>query len=421
MESSSAGIFRKAALERLSSPEQLDQLAGLTSPLGWLALAALGVVVVSALAWSVFGSVPTWVEGRGILVSQGGRLFDARAPADGSVVSIAAVGTVVRKGDLLAALDDTRLRQELQHSQDVEAEKRTDRERIAARYEREIALKRENVEARKANVARRIEAAQHSAEFYDKLLHQELAYQSQGYLTPQSVQDTRQKLEEAGQAQHDGRSQLLALDAELLDLGNQRDREVQLADEAISEAHRHVEEQGARLRDDTRVLSPLDGVITEVKTSAGAQIAAGKPLLSIEAAGEGLQLLAYIPPQYGKKLAPGMEVQIEPATVRKEEYGTLRGRVLSVSDFPMTAEGMFSVLENQQLVNSFMEHGPPYEARIALEPVPGAPGAYRWSSGQGPPVRLSSGTTAVAEIAVRRQAPIAFLLPATRAGGDAAQ
>jgi HlyD family secretion protein len=418
---SSEGIFRKAALERLSSPEQLDQLAGLTSPLGWLALAALGLVVVSALAWSVFGSVPTWVEGRGILVSQGGHLFDARAPADGSVVSIAPVGTVVRKGDLLAALEDSRLRQDLQHAQDVEAEKRADREHIAARYEHEIAMKRENVEARKGNIARRIEAAKQSAVFYDKLLHDELAYQSQGYLTPQSVQDTRQKLEDAGQAQHDGHSQLLQLDAELLDLDNQRDREVQHADEATSEAQRHVEELGAKLRDDTRVLSPLDGVVTEVKTSAGAQIAAGKPLLSIEAAGVGLQLLAYIPPQYGKKVVPGMEVQIEPATVRKQEYGTLRGRVLSVSDFPMTAEGMFSVLENQQLVSSFMEHGPPYEARIALEPVVGSVSGYRWSSGKGPPVRLSSGTTALADIAVRRQAPLSFLLPATRAAGEPAQ
>lgn len=412
---SSEGIFRKAALDRLSSPEQLDQLAGLTSPLGWIALAALGAVVVAALVWSVFGSVPTWVEGHGILVSQGGHVFDARAPADGSIVSIAPVGTVVRKGDLLAALEDSRLRQDLQHAQDVAAEKRADRDHIAARYEHAIALKRENVEARKGNVDKRIEAARQSAVFYDKLLRDELAYQSQGYLTPQAVQETRQKLEEAGLAQRDGHSELLQLDAELLDLNNQRDQEVQRAEEAINEAQRRVEELKARLGDDTRVLSPLDGVVTEVKTSAGAQIAAGKPLLSIEAAGEGLQLLAYIPPQYGKKVAPGMEVQIEPATVRKQEYGTLRGRVLSVSDFPMTAEGMFSVLENQQLVNSFMEHGPPYEARIALEPAAGSPSGYRWSSGLGPPVRLSSGTTAVADIAVRRQAPLSFLLPATRA------
>jgi hypothetical protein len=31
-------------------------------------------------------------------------------------------------------------------------------------------------------------------------------------------------------------------------------------------------------------------------------------------------------------------------------------------------------------------------------------------------VRLSSGTTAVAEVVVRRQAPLSFLLPAARSG-----
>jgi hypothetical protein len=34
-------LFRQAALERLSSPEQLDQLVRVTHPLGWLALLAL--------------------------------------------------------------------------------------------------------------------------------------------------------------------------------------------------------------------------------------------------------------------------------------------------------------------------------------------------------------------------------------------
>ena len=38
-------IFRKVALERLSSPEQLDQLMQVTSPKGWLALAGLGALL----------------------------------------------------------------------------------------------------------------------------------------------------------------------------------------------------------------------------------------------------------------------------------------------------------------------------------------------------------------------------------------
>ncbi len=81
-----------------------------------------------------------------------------------------------------------------------------------------------------------------------------------------------------------------------------------------------------------------------------------------------MELLLYVPPEFGKKVAPGMDVRIEPSTVKKEEYGTLIGKVVAVSDFPMTAEGMASVLQNPQLVTRFMEQGPPYAVRVELAP-----------------------------------------------------
>jgi HlyD family secretion protein len=107
-----------------------------------------------------------------------------------------------------------------------------------------------------------------------------------------------------------------------------------------------------------------------------------------------------------------MEVRIEPATVKKEEFGTLIGKVLEVSDFPMTAEGMLSVLQNARLVDQFMAEGPPYAVRVML--VGDSAAGYRWSGGKAPPVRLSSGTTARAAITVARQAPASFLIPMLR-------
>ena len=41
-----SSIFRKAALERLSSPEQLDYLMSITSPIAWIALAAIAVLAL---------------------------------------------------------------------------------------------------------------------------------------------------------------------------------------------------------------------------------------------------------------------------------------------------------------------------------------------------------------------------------------
>ncbi len=50
-------IFRKAALERLSSPEQLDQLMQVTTPKGWLALIALAGLLVTAVILGFVGSI----------------------------------------------------------------------------------------------------------------------------------------------------------------------------------------------------------------------------------------------------------------------------------------------------------------------------------------------------------------------------
>lgn len=62
-------IFRKKALEKLASPEQLDQLMAITTPRGWLILLGLGSLLAMVVVWSVFATIPTTVSGDGILIA----------------------------------------------------------------------------------------------------------------------------------------------------------------------------------------------------------------------------------------------------------------------------------------------------------------------------------------------------------------
>lgn len=136
--------------------------------------------------------------------------------------------------------------------------------------------------------------------------------------------------------------------------------------------------------------------------------------MSIETATQGLEMILYIPPEHGKKIAPGMAVRIEPATVRQEEFGTLVGQVIEISQFPASPEGMMATLQNKELVSRFTAHGAPYAARIALRRDPRTVSGYAWSTGSGPPVTLTSGTTGSAEVTVRTEAPITLVLPLIR-------
>lgn len=61
-------IYRPEALEKLSSPERIDELVVIVSPRHWVTLAALALIVATALAWAVAGSVSVAVQGAGVLV-----------------------------------------------------------------------------------------------------------------------------------------------------------------------------------------------------------------------------------------------------------------------------------------------------------------------------------------------------------------
>jgi hypothetical protein len=62
-------LFRKVALDRLSSPEQLDQLMQITSPRAWLALIAITILLVTAGLWAVFGSISEEVQANGVFTT----------------------------------------------------------------------------------------------------------------------------------------------------------------------------------------------------------------------------------------------------------------------------------------------------------------------------------------------------------------
>ena len=97
-----SAVFRKASLDRLASPEQLDRLLQVTRPRGWIALVALGFLVGSAVLWGFEGSIPSRVAGQGILLKSGG-VLEIAAGAGGRITDVAVnVGDVVREGQVVA-------------------------------------------------------------------------------------------------------------------------------------------------------------------------------------------------------------------------------------------------------------------------------------------------------------------------------
>jgi hypothetical protein len=114
-----------------------------------------------------------------------------------------------------------------------------------------------------------------------------------------------------------------------------------------------------------------------------------------------------------RRIHPGMTARIAPATVRKEEYGLLQGRVTAVNQQPSTQMEMIDILGNDAFVQFLAADGMLMAVRVALAADPSTPSGYQWTSAVGPPNTLREGTVATGSVVIRQQKPIELILPSS--------
>jgi len=408
-------IFRQAALERLSSPEQLDRLVTVASPKAWIALFMLGMIIAAAVVWGILGTIPTRVEGQGILISNGGRVVNVQAAGSGFLTEInVTVGHPVEAGQIVARLSQTDAQKSYENAQAILQERLDNQTRTHAQVQHEQTLKMQHIERQRQTLRDSLAAGYQRMEFLQERQKQDQALLTKKIITRDMVDQTRQEAHQTNREIVDLRKSLAYLDNEELDLLTTLEQRRRTAEEAVNEARRQVAQIEVTLAQATMVTAPASGIVTEVKVSPGALVTQGQSLFTFQSGGESLDLILYIPPQYGKRVKPGMAAQVAPVTAKREEFGTINGQVKWISEFPATVEGMRAVLQNDELVRTFTQNGPPYVARISLYPDPETVSGYRWSSAKGATLGLSSGTLASAEMTVSEQAPVTLIIPLLR-------
>lgn len=100
-----AKLYRKSALERMASPEQLDKALKVTSPLSWLSLGGVTLIIVVTAIWSVVGRIPVTITTNGIIASpvNTNAVYTENA---GTVDSVyVSVGDEIRPGDEVALVE----------------------------------------------------------------------------------------------------------------------------------------------------------------------------------------------------------------------------------------------------------------------------------------------------------------------------
>jgi len=404
--------FRAAALEGAVSPEQLDYLVVVSRPADWIIVLVVLVAVAAALAWGIFGRVPSRVSGEGILISNGGKVVDAVAAAAGQLQSVAVtVGDHVTQGQPIAQIVQTDIEQKHKAAVEVSHAREHEYKDLNSKVARELAAKSQNFQKLEAALEQVIKATNQRVDYLQVDVKNLEGLLAKGYTTRRNLEERRQELTDAQQRRADAQNEILKLRTQKTDLETQREREIEQSEFTLNEARRQMNAAAELLSQNTRVLSPIEGRVVEVKISPGSVLAIGTPVVEIESEGQELQAVIYIAAEHGKQVKPGMSVQVEPTTVKREEFGMMLGTVLSVSDFPMTPQGINAVLHNENLVSRFSHNGAPYAAEVVLEQDASTKTGYRWAVGQGPDTHLTSGTLTRAEITTRRQRPLDLVIP----------
>lgn len=523
-------LFRKESLERLSSPERLDQLMQVVNPRDWLPLSTLGVFVVMAVIWSVVGRIPITEDAPGVLIRPR-KVMQFQSPIAGQLKTVnVRDGQCVEKDEVIATIDPSELRQQLEQQrakrsqllaqaqnsntlqgqrtklekESLVSEKASLQQRLRITQElspviqekdlKAIAQQRQSLEERlrtaqaltpvlqkkasnaiaqqKISIQQRLRDAQalvpvqkerlekrrqllaagaipadtvlQVEQEYSQALQQVSQLQAeikqsdfketeaqQQYLTNlNSISEIQAQIRELAVREAQTRQRYLEnlsaisqIQTQLQDVNTKAKRLDQENFESsngkvneIKEVERNIAQLEQKLAENSKIISTQAGCILEITATAGQIANPGTPIATINTKGQEGKMLAitYFPVKDGKKIKPGMKIQVTPDSVQRERYGGIVGKVVSVSSFPITPQGSALVVGNTELANKLTAGEPRIEVSAELDVDSSTHSGYRWSSSQGPKLQITNGTTSMARVQVEQQAPITFVLPILR-------
>ena len=306
MQADKSQIFSQEALDKLRSPEKLDTMLPITTPISWMALIAVLVLLFSVVLWSIYGAFTVKADGMGLIMDSAGVLNISHVTSGKIEHLYVKPGMTVKRGDLIAYME--------QSGQSADTR--------MAQYGMGLASSDKDAMGR---------AYQYNAKEYQQTVAE-------------------------------------------------------------------------------NVYSDYDGIIDEVMVDEGSMISAGTPICSVRITQnrDDLTGLLYVPVDKGKRIAPGMSIQLAPNGVDVSQSGSLLGVVRSVSQYPVTIQGIQQHLGNAQLAQWILQaqNSSVMEVTFDLVKDPDSESGYLWTSQVGEHKPITAGSFCTGSIIIERKPPI---------------
>jgi HlyD family secretion protein len=465
-------LFRKTSLERLRSPERLDQAVQIVTLKDWLPLSLLGVLIFLGLLWSIVGRIPVTVTGQGVLIDPR-RAIPLQSPTAGQLTSLNITpGQCVKKDEVLATIGTVDLEHQLQQQRDklTQAQQQTFQDQTLRNQriqveQRAISAQRDRLEQQlrsaqalapgfqkqglaaisqqRTSLQQQIQNAQElvpilqkrlysrqeltrsGAIAQDVLLQSELEYrqavQEVTRLEAQLKQlefqavETQQRFLDHQNSVSDIQHQLDELNTKNKQLEQTNLVDTQNRDKEIQDVARSKARLEKQITENGQITSPQAGCILEVTASVGQVVSPASRLGTLQMAGDREGAIGsgviYFAVKDGKQIQPGMKISVTPDTATQERSSMMNGEVIAVSPLPITREGAVSTIGNADVANQLIgQEGGRIEVIARLSPG----SSHQRSSFQESPLKLTPGTPLTAKVTVEERSPITFLLPIVR-------
>ena len=164
--------------------------------------------------------------------------------------------------------------------------------------------------------------------------------------------------------------------------------------------------------------STVEGTVINTKVDNEA-FEAFEPIISVVSGNpsqtQRAMLIAYIDNAGQRDLREGMMAQVWPEDEKRDEIGYVKGRVMRIDRYPVSANEVRQTLKNEKMANRLLSSGDMmYQVQIDLLPSPDDPTQYDWSFGEPEDVNLNVGTYCSVMSETRRRSMFRYLFESVR-------
>ena len=407
--------FRKKALDKISSPEELDQYISIIKPSYIWILYSLIILTVLALIWGFFGKIPLKVNGVGVIESKN-EIEYIYSHSNGVLHNFNYdIGDTIKSGELIGMITQPELNAKLSQLK-LELKTLLKEDSLTnpsntLMYDEEIRkdqITRNNLELEIKNIEYKIIYRKEQVITYEDLYVRNLISQNQ-------LVDIKEELSDLKTMLGQKKATLISFNiSSQKGLNSMDDDELDFVFKK-QKLEMEINSTLKLIDDKEKLFAHKDGVVNRITVQEGDLVNTESLICIIEddKVNDSHEIKLYIPFNSGE-IFPGAIVQIELSTAKRDIYGFMLGNVIEVSHYPSSFESLNNELRNDQVVNLVKSLGVTYKLTVSIQSDSTTYTGYKWSSRKGPNFKIQNGTICFGAVIVKEQRPLDYIIPSIK-------